>query len=115
YAGGRGAMGVLGRPSTTLRPRVLRMLTEIRSFHSAARTLLTDGADSRTLAEFLHAQGFSSYFIDHFVVPLVSTVWSSGTQAALAYPAAYLFRFLDNHGMLSVSGSPQWRTVTGGS
>ena len=27
----------------------------------------------------------------------------------------YLFRFLDNHGMLSVTGSPQWRTVVGGS
>ena len=31
------------------------------------------------------------------------------------YPARYLFAFLANHGMLSVFGSPQWRTVTGGS
>ena len=31
------------------------------------------------------------------------------------YPAGYLFAFLANHGMLSVSGSPQWRTVAGGS
>ena len=31
------------------------------------------------------------------------------------YPAGYLFAFLANHGMLSVSGSPQWRTVGGGS
>ena len=27
----------------------------------------------------------------------------------------YLFRFLAHHGMLTVSGSPQWRTVVGGS
>jgi hypothetical protein len=33
---------------------------------------------------------------------------------ALDYPARYLFRFLDNHGMLAVSGSPQWFTVVGG-
>ena len=32
-----------------------------------------------------------------------------------SYPARYLFAFLANHGMLSVSGSPPWRTVTGGS
>jgi uncharacterized protein len=31
------------------------------------------------------------------------------------YPAGYLFPFLANHGLLSVSGSPRWRTVTGGS
>ena len=34
---------------------------------------------------------------------------------ALRYPAGYLFAFLANHGMLSVSGSPPWRTVSGGS
>jgi uncharacterized protein len=42
-------------------------------------------------------------------------VWSAGAAVSLAYPAVYLFRFLANHGMLSVTGSPQWRTVTGGS
>ena len=49
------------------------------------------------------------------MIPVVSCVWSTGTSASLQYPALYLFRFLDNHGMLSVTGSPQWRTVTGGS
>jgi uncharacterized protein len=42
-------------------------------------------------------------------------VWSCPTGTALRYPARYLFAFLANHGMLSVSGSPAWRTVTGGS
>ena len=49
------------------------------------------------------------------MVPLVSCVWSTSQAAALGYPARYLFAFLDNHGMLSVTGSPQWRTVVGGS
>src|SRR4029077_7490703 len=31
------------------------------------------------------------------------------------YPARYLFLFLEHHGMLSVFGSPTWRTVVGGS
>jgi uncharacterized protein len=42
-------------------------------------------------------------------------VWSSGREVALLYPARYLFRFLDHHGMLQVTGSPQWYTVVGGS
>jgi predicted NAD/FAD-binding protein len=42
-------------------------------------------------------------------------VWSTAPAVALAYPARYLFEFLANHGMLSVSGSHPWRTVSGGS
>ncbi|MGQ4514510.1 FAD-dependent oxidoreductase [Streptomyces sp. DW26H14] len=67
------------------------------------------------LGAFLAAGGFSSYFVAHFVTPLVSAVWSCDAQTALRYPAPYLFRFLDHHGLLSVGGSPSWRTVTGGS
>ena len=47
--------------------------------------------------------------------PLVAAVWSCDPDVALDYPARYLFEFLDHHGMLGVFGSPQWRTVTGGS
>ncbi|HSV40926.1 MAG TPA: FAD-dependent oxidoreductase, partial [Nocardioidaceae bacterium] len=47
--------------------------------------------------------------------PLVACVWSCGPDIAGQYPARYLFEFLANHGMLSVTGSPEWRTVTGGS
>jgi predicted NAD/FAD-binding protein len=31
------------------------------------------------------------------------------------YPARYLFQFLEHHGMLRVTGSPQWYSVVGGS
>ena len=47
--------------------------------------------------------------------PLVAAVWSCDPDVALDYPARYLFTFLEHHGMLGVFGSPQWRTVTGGS
>ena len=49
------------------------------------------------------------------MAPVVSAVWSCDPTTALAYPARYLFTFLDHHGMLGVKGSPQWKTVTGGS
>lgn len=48
-------------------------------------------------------------------MPVVASVWSCPQGTALRYPAAYLFAFLANHGLLSVSGSPPWRTVAGGS
>jgi predicted NAD/FAD-binding protein len=137
YAGKRGPAGLgVGLPGGGR--RYLQMLAEVPKFHRAAWRLLASMpsgpsmpsreavsiADSKgaeesnggpTLGDFLREGGFSHYFSTHFAVPLVAAVWSCPQGTALGYPAAYLFAFLANHGMLSVSGSPQWRTVTGGS
>ncbi|MGW7610160.1 NAD(P)/FAD-dependent oxidoreductase [Streptomyces sp. NPDC054766] len=116
YAGARGPAGLFARPRSALRGPYLRMLTEVPAFHRAARRLLAEGGeDTLTLGEFLARQRFSPYFTRHFMTPLVSAVWSCDTATARRYPAAYLFRFMDHHGMLSVGDSPVWRTVTGGS
>lgn len=117
YAGGRGISGILAQPRRLADPRFARMLSEVPRFHRAARALLAEagGDDDPTWGEFLARGGFSQYFIDHFAVPLVSCVWSSGASDARAYPARHLFEFLDHHGMLTVTGSPTWRTVVGGS
>ncbi|MGW5334372.1 NAD(P)/FAD-dependent oxidoreductase [Streptomyces bauhiniae] len=116
YAGARGARGLLAQPRNLLRAPYLRMLAEVTAFHRAARALLEHrGHSTMTLGEFMDRSGFSPYFRAHFMTPLVSCVWSCDAETAQHYPAAYLFRFLDHHGMLSVTGSPVWRTVTGGS
>ncbi len=122
YAGARGLSGLFAQPRLAGNPAYLRMLGEVKRFHAHARRLIEhadgdggDDVDGLTLGTFLALGGYSPYFVRHFMIPVVSCVWSSGTRASLAYPALYLFRFLDNHGMLSVTGSPQWRTVTGGS
>ena len=91
------------------------MLTEVPRFHRRARALLAGPDDERTLRRFLADGGFSAYFERHFMEPLVAAVWSCDPEVALEYPARYLFTFLDHHGMLGVFGSPEWRTVTGGS
>jgi predicted NAD/FAD-binding protein len=96
------------------------MLLEVKRFHRDARQML-DGThpavadDTVTLDAFLAAGRYSRFFNDHFMLPLVSAVWSSGPITAGRYPARYLFQFLNHHGMLAVTGSPQWRTVVGGS
>lgn len=117
YAGGRGIRGFLGRPRQLLDRSYLSMLREVRRFHRVASEFLatTDDLDETTYGDFIVAHGFSSSFTELYAVPLVACVWSSGRGAALGYPVRYLFRFLDHHGMLTVTGSPQWRTVVGGS
>jgi len=115
YAGARGIGGLFPSWSSLGRPRYLLMLAEVKRFHAAATRLLQTDADGATLGAFLDRHGFSSYFVDHFMTPLVAAVWSCPPGEAMRYPARYLFMFLEHHGMLSVFGSPTWRTVVGGS
>ncbi|MCG6494341.1 FAD-dependent oxidoreductase [Kitasatospora sp. A2-31] len=116
YAGARGPAGLFAKRDALVRGRYLRVLAEVPRFHRRARRLLADpAAGDPSLSAFLAAEGFSPYFVSHFMTPVVSAVWSCAPDLAGDYPARYLFAFLDNHGMLSVTGSPTWRTVVGGS
>jgi uncharacterized protein len=117
YAGALGLRGLFPTWRALARPGYLRMLTEIPRFHRRARALLANAADDddETLREFLVRGGFSAFFARHFMEPLVAAVWSCDPAVALDYPARYLFEFLNHHGMLTITGSPQWRTVVDGS
>ena len=116
YVGGRGAKGILAKPSKLLDPRFIRMLIEVPRFYKAARKLLaSDTASEITWGDFLEKNRFSDYFVAHYAVPVVSCVWSSGDGDSLQFPARHLFEFLNHHGMLELGNSPIWKTVVGGS
>ena len=130
YAGALGPRGLFATRSSLASPAHWRMLAEIPRFHRRARALLRSAswpaaagtttdhdvpAEEQTLRDFLDAGGFSAHFVRHFMEPLVAAVWSCDPATSLDYPARYLFTFLEHHGMLGVLGSPEWRTVTGGS
>jgi predicted NAD/FAD-binding protein len=115
YAGGRGVSGVLPSVRTVVRPRYLRLISEVARFYRRAHQVLAGADDGMTVREFLETGGFSRYFSSHFVTPVIAAVWSMAPTEAGDYPARYLFTFLENHGALAVSGSPVWYTVTGGS
>lgn len=117
YAGGKGLSGFLARPRQLLSRDYLRLLTSVRRFHAIATDFLerTDDTDQTTYGEVIARGSFPDSFVELYAVPVVSCVWSSGRGDALRYPARYLFRFLQNHGMLQIGDSPQWRVVDGGS
>ena len=115
WAGALGRRGVFPTSANLRNPSYLRMLTAIPRFHRRARRLLAEGGPDVTLRQFVRSGRFTPYFVRHFVEPLVAAVWSCDPAVALDYPARYLFTFLEHHGMLGIFGSPQWRTVTGGS
>ncbi len=116
FVGGRGLRGVFAQRRRLVDPRFWRLLLGVRRFQRLALAHLGDQMDSQeTLGEFLARHGFSDHFINHYAIPVVSCVWSSGHDDALRYPAGYLFAFLANHGFLQLRDAPQWYVVEGGS
>ena len=97
-----------------LRPRFLRMLTEVLRFNREAIEALK--ADSeQTLGAYLERNRYSPNFRDYYVVPMGAAIWSAPAAAMLAFPLRFFVAFFKNHGMLSVNDRPVWRTVVGGS
>jgi predicted NAD/FAD-binding protein len=46
---------------------------------------------------------------------MVGAVWSSSRAGVEDFPARFLARFFDNHGLLTLNDRPTWLTVRGGS
>jgi uncharacterized protein len=111
----RGLRGLVAQPSNLARRRFLAMVADYVRFNRAARRLLGDPHDDRSLRSFLDDERFSSWFIDRLLVPQAAAVWSADPAQMWTFPARFLVQFFAHHGMLSLTGRPRWSTVAGGS
>ncbi|MEQ1730155.1 MAG: FAD-dependent oxidoreductase, partial [Vicinamibacterales bacterium] len=112
----RGARGFFAQPRNIVSPTHLGLLSEIFRFNrEAPRLLSAPEASSMTLGEFLDARRFSEVFVHRYLLPMASAIWSASLASIRAFPALTMVRFLDNHGLLAVTGQPMWKTVKGGS
>jgi uncharacterized protein len=99
-----------------LRPRFHRMWRDILRFNRhATRFLASQSCHDTTLGEYVREHEYSREFVDDYLVPMASAIWSAAPADIGAMPARFLIGFFRNHGMLSVNDRPEWRTVCGGS
>ena len=98
-----------------LRASFYRMLRDILRFNRQVPALLDGDNRPVSLKEYLAQQGYGQEFIDHYLIPMGSAIWSARPDDLAAMPARYFVRFFDNHGLLSVNDRPQWRVIKGGS
>lgn len=114
YAGRPG--GVFSNARSVVDPSIWGLLAGIARFRAEAKRLeagvIPDDMDVHT---YLLSRGYPLSFIDRYLMPLASAVWSGTRNDARAMPAASFLRFLDNHGLIRVTDRPQWRTIEGGS
>jgi predicted NAD/FAD-binding protein len=108
--------GIVCQGSNLRRPAYWRMLGDLLRFNRALACIARgESEDRRSLAEFVHEGGYSSWFIDRLIVPQVCAVWSADPASLWSFPVGFLAEFLDNHGMLGFRDRPRWETVVGGS
>jgi uncharacterized protein len=106
--------GLFAQRRNLFRPSFHRMLLDILRFNRSARELLREEDDSLEMGEYLARGRYSRSFIDNYLVPMGAAIWSARPDRFLHFPARFLIRFFDNHGLLSVRDHPRWQTVVGG-
>ncbi len=109
-------LGLFTDSRSIVDPSIRRLLGGIVRFRSEAKQLAAGLVpDDTDIYSYLASRGYSDAFMDRYLMPLASAVWSGTRNNSRAMPAASFLRFLDNHGLVGIAGRPQWKTIDGGS
>jgi predicted NAD/FAD-binding protein len=107
---------VFAQRRNAARPAFLVMLADVVRFNRLARRLLAEPAtESGSLADLLAGREWSRGFLDWYLIPLGSAIWSADPETFTQIPARTFVEFFSRHGLLGPGNQPAWRTVTGGS
>jgi len=113
---GSGPRSIFAQPRNLVRPKFLRMLADVTRFNRAAQALLEKEDDvTFTLGDFIKEHSWSRGFLEWYLIPMGSAIWSSDPSVFTEFPACAFARFFSNHGLLGLGDRPQWRTIVGGS
>lgn len=104
---------ILSDPTNAISPKFWGMISDILKFNKNA--VLTTQSNDLTLKELLDEMGVGEYFRQRYLYPLAGAIWSTARPDMEAFPAKSFVRFFENHGLLSATHGPKWRTVVGGS
>jgi predicted NAD/FAD-binding protein len=106
---------LFGQRRNLVNPRFWRLLLRINRFNAAAVAALSDARfEKMTLGEYVTERGYGEDFLNLYIIPMASAVWSTPPDLMLAFPAITLLRFWHNHGFLGLYTQHPWWTVTNG-
>ena len=107
---------VFAQRRNALRPEFLAMLADVARFNRLAKGVLREPASHPgSLAELLGQRRWSRRFLDWYLIPLGSAIWSADPETFTRIPAVTFAEFFGRHGLLGPGDQPAWRTITGGS
>lgn len=70
--------------------------------------------DEVSLGDYLIKRNVSDTLKELYLFPMASAIWSTDIHRIFDYPAANLFSFFKNHGLISLGNSIKWKYVVGG-
>ena len=98
-----------------VRPRFWRMIWQINRFNTEAiAALAAPEIQNCTLGEYVRWRDYGDDFLNFYLVPMSSAVWSTPPELMLEFPAVTLLRFFHNHGFLGLHTQHPWFTVVNG-
>ena len=97
------------------RPSFWIMLWDIIRFNKNARSDLETISPEITLEQYLSSKSYSKAFINNYVIPMGSAIWSTKADSMLRVPALFFIRFFNNHGLLQIKNRSGWWVIKGGS
>lgn len=113
---GSGLSGLFGQRKNIFNFSFIKMLLNINAFNKKSIKILEDPLyDRLTIKEFVEKENYSKDFLNKYLVPMSSAVWSTPPDKMMDFPAKTLIRFFYNHGFLGLNTQHQWYTVTNGS
>jgi predicted NAD/FAD-binding protein len=92
-----------------------KLLLQIDRFNKEAKEGLSNQIYERmSLRDYVRARNYGDQFLNDYLVPMSSALWSTYPSRVLNFPARTLLRFFQNHGLLGQNTQLQWWTVKGG-
>jgi predicted NAD/FAD-binding protein len=112
---GSGLNHLFGQRKNLVRPRFWKMIWQINRFNSEAMAALNSPEIRHdTLGEYVRNRHYGDDFINFYLIPMSSAVWSTPPDLMLDFPAVTLLRFFHNHGFLGLHTQHPWFTVVNG-
>lgn len=100
-----------------LSPKFWLLIKDILRFNKLCKTIFEqqDYHEDYTLGAFLTDNNFSTFFAEHYILPMGAAVWSSSLVQMENFDFRFFVQFFHNHGLLNIADRPQWYVIPKGS
>jgi predicted NAD/FAD-binding protein len=112
---GSSLSGLFAQRRNLVRPAFYRLLRDILRFNRIGSAGDARESARATVGEFLAAHRFSQEFVDYYLLPMGSAIWSCPLGTFANFPIEFILEFFRHHGLLDLTNRPQWRVVERGS
>ncbi|XP_071726326.1 uncharacterized protein [Rutidosis leptorrhynchoides] len=116
-----GLSSVFAQNLNALNPFFLRMLREFTKFKNDVIRYLEEAENNKdigfneTLWDITRSHGYSELFINSYLVPICSALFSCPAEAVLRLSAFTCLSYIRDHHLFQLFNGLQWLTVRGGS